>query len=346
VPRLVALDATPGEAFVAELLRTWDAGDAVLPVDPRLPAAARDALLDGMRLQEPVDVGDSLVIATSGSTGAPKGVVLTHGAVAASSVATARFLDVDPAADCWLSCLPLAHIGGLAVVTRALHAGTRLTFDLDDPGATLTSLVPTQLDRMDVSRFRIVLLGSSADWRTDRPPNVVRTYGLTEGASSVAYDGRTLDGIEVRVDPEGQVWLRGPTLLRCYRDGTDPKDADGWYPTGDSGRLDAEGLLHIDGRMGDVVVTGGEKVWPTVVEDALRGHPAVDDVAVAGRPDDEWGHRVVAFVVPADAAAPPTLDSLRGWVKERLPAWCAPRELVLREALPRTTGGKLRRPDL
>lgn len=299
-----------------------------------------------MRVGEPVEQGDALVVATSGSTGEPKGAVLTHAAVAASSAATARRLGVDPAADTWLACLPPAHMGGLAVITRALAAGTGLTFDVDDPTATLTSVVPTQLDRMDVSRFRIVLLGGSADWRTERPPNVVRTYGLTETASSVAYDGSMLDGIEVRVDDGGQVWLRGATLLRCYRDGTDPKDADGWYPTGDAGRVEADGRIHIEGRMGDVIVTGGEKVWPTPVEAALRAHPAVAEVAVAGRPDDEWGSRVVAYVVPADPAQPPTLDALRDWVKERLPAWCAPRQLELRTSLPRTTSGKVRRPDL
>lgn len=341
--RLVAVDATPGDGFVAELCRLWDRGDAVLPVDPRLPEAARSRLLDAMRVEEPAEPGDAVVVPTSGSTGDPKGVVLTHAAVLSSAWASSRRLAVDPKTDRWLSCLPLAHVGGLSVVLRALVTGTRLTFDGADPAATLVSMVPTQVDRTDVSRFRAVLMGGSADWRHRRPPNVVRTYGLTEAGSGVAYDGVPLDGVEVRVDEAGQVWLRGPMLLRCYRDGFDPKDADGWFPTGDAGTLDADGRVHVHGRIAEVIVTGGEKVWPGAVENALRSHPDVVDVAVVGRDDDEWGQRVVAYVVPGDPSAPPTLDSLRGWVKERLPAWCAPKECVVVDDLPRTALGKVRR---
>jgi O-succinylbenzoic acid--CoA ligase len=152
-----------------------------------------------------------------------------------------------------------------------------------------------------------------------------------------------LDGVEVRVDDAGQVRVRGPMLLRCYDDGTDPKDAEGWFATGDLGALDEDGRLTVHGRADDVIVTGGEKVWPAVVEDALRTHPAVADVGVVGRADFEWGERVVAFVVPVDASDPPTLDTLRTWAKERLPGWCAPKELVVVESLPRTPLGKLRR---
>lgn len=333
--RLVAVEAVPGQAFVTALLQAWDAGDSVFPVDPRLPAAARPSF------DPPLDDRDALVVATSGSTGEPKGVVLTHEAVLASAWASSRRLAVDPTTDCWLSCLPLAHVGGLSVVTRALLTGTPLTFDVEDERATLVSLVPTQVERMQVDRFRAVLVGGSADWRTDRPDNVVRTYGMTETGSGVAYDGVPLDGVELRVADDGEVWVRGPMLLRCYDDGTDPKDADGWLPTGDVGALGDDGRLTVHGRAADVIVTGGEKVWPAAVEDALRGHPLVADVAVAGRPDDEWGQRVVAFVVPAGEA--PELETLRGWVKDRLPAWCAPRELVVVDALARSALGKLRR---
>jgi O-succinylbenzoic acid--CoA ligase len=337
VPRLVAVDASPGLGFVAALSAAWDAGEAVFPVDPRLPVRPS--------VDPPLEDGDALVVLTSGTTGTPRGVVLTHAAVLASARASSTRLAVDPEADGWLSALPLAHIGGLGVVTRALLTGTWLTFDPEDRRATLVSLVPTQLDRFDLGRFRVVLAGGGADWR-ERPPNVVHTYGMTETGSGVAYDGVPLDGVEIRVDEGGQVQVRGPMLLRCYDDGTDPKDADGWFPTGDLGSVGEDGRLVVHGRADDVIVTGGEKVWPAVVEDALRAHPAVADVGVAGRPDDEWGERVVAFVVPASAAEPPTLDAVRAWVKESLPAWCAPRELVLVDALPRTPLGKLRRSSL
>ncbi|HEX2040427.1 MAG TPA: AMP-binding protein [Acidimicrobiales bacterium] len=328
MPRLVALAAEPGERFVAALSAAWDAGDVVLPVDSRLPVPPS--------FEPPLEDGDALVVATSGTTGEPKGAVLTHDAVRAAAEATSGRLAVDPAVDTWLSCLPLAHVGGLGVVTRALLTGTPLVFE---GPATLTALVRTQLRRTDVSGFRAVLLGGGPP-PPDVPPNVVVTYGMTETGGGVVYDGVPLDGVAVRADEDGQLWVRGPMLLRCYDDGTDPK-VDGWFPTGDLGAVDDDGRVVVHGRAAEVIVTGGEKVWPSVVEDVLRTHPSVADVVVAGRSDDEWGERVVAYVVPA--GEPPSLDELRGHVKERLPAWCAPRDLVLVDSIPRTALGKVRR---
>jgi O-succinylbenzoic acid--CoA ligase len=338
VPRLVPLDATPGWRFVDDLRRAWDDGDAVLPVDPRLPAATARQLVDAMRPDEPVEPGDALVVATSGTTGEPKGVVLTHDALRASAAATSARLAAHPARDRWYSCLPLAHVGGLSVVTRALLTGTPLTFEPDDR-ATLTSIVAAQLSRIDVRGFRAVLLGGSAPPER-RPPNCVTTYGMTETASGVVYDGVPLDGVEVRA-AGGELQVRGAMLLRCYRGGSDPKDPDGWLPTGDAGRVDVDGRVWVDGRIADVVVTGGEKVWPEPVERVLRRVRGVAEVAVAGRPDPEWGERVVAFVVPA--GEPPSLDELRDAVKQELAPWCAPKELVVVAHLPRTSAGKVRR---
>ncbi len=369
MPRLVAVVAEGRAGFVEALQRAWDAGDAVAPVDPRLPPPAAEALLDALapsvvvgpdgvasprRGGRPVDEGDALVVATSGTTGAPRGVVLAAQAVRAAALATSAALAVDPQRDRWLACLPLAHVGGLSVVTRALLTGTPVTvLPRADPaavsaearsGATLVSLVPTLLGRVDVSMFRRVLLGGAAP-PAERPANVVATYGMTETGGGVVYDGRPLAGVEVRM-VDGELHVRGPMLLRCYRDGTDPKDADGWLATGDGGEVGAGGEVRVAGRLADVVVSGGEKVWPAPVEATLAGHEGVAEVAVAGRPDPEWGQRVVAFVVPARPGAPPSLESLRAWVKQRLPAYAAPRELVVVEALPRTALGKLRRAEL
>jgi O-succinylbenzoic acid--CoA ligase len=345
VPKLVALALVAGPRFVEELTAAWAAGDAVLPVDPRLPERAQRTLVEALGVGRATEPGDALVVATSGTTGEPKGAVLTHEAVAASAEATSRRLEVDPTSDAWLAILPVAHVGGLSVVTRALATGTALTFDEADATATLTSVVPTQANRLDLGRFRRVLVGGSADWR-DRPANVVRTYGLTETGSGVVYDGVPLDGVDVRVDGEtGEISIRGPMLLRAYRDGTDPKDGDGWFPTGDGGHLDGDGRLVPHGRLADVVVTGGEKVWPTPVEDALRSHPSVADVAVAGLPDEEWGQRVVAWVVAADGYNP-DLDVLRDYVKRVLPGYAAPRQLVVVDRLPRTPSGKVVRKEL
>jgi O-succinylbenzoic acid--CoA ligase len=247
---------------------------------------------------------------------------------------------VDPGTDRWLSCLPLAHVGGLGVVLRALVTGTPLTFDVDEP-ATLVSLVATQLRRMDTSRFRSIVLGGAAP-PEDRPPNCVITYGMTETGSGVVYDGRPLEGVEIRA-VHGELHVRGPMLLRAYRHGVDPKDPDGWLATGDAGSVSG-GVVRVEGRMGDVIVTGGEKVWPDPVERLLRRLPSVVDVAVAGRPDAEWGQRVVAWVV-ADGDAP-SLDEVRDAVKAELPAYAAPKQLVIVDDLPRTALGKVRRADL
>jgi O-succinylbenzoic acid--CoA ligase len=341
VRRLVPLPADGAPAFVTALQRAWDDGDAVLPVDPRLPRAAADALVEAMRVDEPVDDGDALVVATSGTTGAPKGVVLTHDAVRASAVATSARLGVDPERDRWLSVLPLSHVGGLGVVTRALVTGTPLTFDPDDPAATLVSMVATQVRRSDVTRFRWVVVGGAAP-PSDLPANTVTTYGMTETGSGVVYDGAPLDGVEVR-ERDGVLELRGPMLLRAYRDGIDPKDADGWLRTGDAGAV-VDGTVVVHGRIGDVIVTGGEKVWPDPVEAVLRDVPGVADVAVAGVADEEWGQRVVAFVVAGDVT--PTLDELRDAVKAILPAYAAPKDLVLVDVLPRTAIGKVQRAAL
>ncbi len=361
--QLIAIDLPGGPGFVDALRAIWDAGDAAFVVDQRLPASARGKLLRAMapafiingdgrarlRSSRSVDGGDALVVATSGSAGEPKGVVLTHSAVEASARATSSRLDVD-AGDRWLACLPLSHIGGLSVVTRALITDTPLTvhpgFDaaaVDADEATLVSLVGTALRRIDALRFRVIVLGGSKP-PLDRPRNAVTTYGMTETGSGVVYDGRLLDGVEVRIDDSAEIWLRGPMLLRCYRDDTDPA-VDGWLPTGDLGAWLPDGRLHVDGRRGDLIITGGENVWPEAVERVLGDFIGVADVAVWGAPDAEWGQAVTALVVTRAGAAP-SLEALRDHVKGELPAFCAPRRLVIVDALPRTALGKLRRADL
>ena len=351
--RLVVLDAV-GPAFVQMLTRAWAEGDAVLPLDPRLPAPARAAVLAAARPDEPVEAGDALVVATSGTSGEPKLAVLTHGAVAASARATSERLEVDPTRDRWLACLPLAHVGGLSVVTRALLTGTPCTVhDRFDAARSTTPLLtvarsPHWCRQPWLASTPPATGPSSSEGRplpADRPPHAIVTYGMTETGSGVVYDGVPLDGVELRIDDGDQIQLRGPMLLRAYRDGTDPKDADGWFPTGDLGALDGS-RLQVHGRRGDLIITGGENVWPAVVERALLTHPGVAEVAVVGRPDPEWGQRVVAVVVPTDPAAPPTLDSLRHHAKQTLPSHAAPKELLVVTALPRTTSGKVRRTDL
>ncbi len=399
--RLVALAIPPGPGWIEAIERIWADGDAVAPLDDRLPprelARVLDALRPGAVLEdggtirprpggEPTDDGDALVIATSGTSGRPKAVVHTHDSIAASATATSAALAVDPARDRWLACLPLAHIGGLAVVLRSMVTGTPVevhprfdpaaTIGALDRGATLVSLVTRALNQVPADRFRTVLVGGAA------PPatlggNVVATYGMTETGSGVVYEGPglgrsgpvLLDGLELRIgdavigadrtdtaggrtetgdgdgDGDGEIMLRGPMLLRCYRHDPDPFTDDGWFPTGDLGRL-VDGRLVVEGRRGDVIVTGGEKVWPEPVERLLAARPDVADVAVIGRPDPDWGHRVTAVVVAETGRAAPSVDQLRETVLAELPAWAAPKAVEEVPAIPRTALGKIRRSEL
>lgn len=385
MPELVALDLPGGAGFIDALRAVWDTGDAATPLDPRLPEPARHAVLEALHPSRvvasdgaqhtvpgglPVEEGDALVLATSGSSGQPKGVVLTHDALMASARATTEALGIDPARHAWLACLPLAHIGGLSVIIRAMLTDTPVTvlpgFDAElvekigrDGRASHVSLVATALRRLDPSVFERVLLGGA------RPPgqlasNVVVTYGMTETGSGLVYDGVPLEGVEVAIEhfdgssrgaepEEGEILLRAPMLLRCYRDGTSgratgPDGTPTWFRTGDAGFLDAAGRLNVSGRTAEVITTGGEKVWPDAVERLVAGHQRVAEVAVWRRKDDEWGERVVAWVVPN--GQPPTLDELRELVSAALSPWAAPKELVLVSELPRAPLGKVKRSDL
>jgi o-succinylbenzoate---CoA ligase len=366
VPQLIALHMPGGSRFVDELKRAWDDGDAVLPVDTRLPAESVSLLLksmgaaylvdaEGIRHELadalPAEPGDALVVATSGSTGEPKGVVLTHEAVTASASLTSTRLGVTNN-DHWLACLPLSHIGGLSVITRALHIGSQLTvhpeFNVDAVmtaarnGANYVSLVPTALQRIDATVFKTVLLGGSAP-PSERPANAVITYGSTETGSGIVYDCEPLDGVELMLDQNGQLLIKSPTLLRCYRDGTDPRTPNGWYPSGDAASFDADKSLHVHGRMTEVINSGGEKVWPVAVEQALKTHASINEALVYGETESEWGQIVVARIELKAGAEPPTLEAVREHVKQTLPPYYAPKRANVVERLARTSNGKVDR---
>ena len=211
-------------------------------------------------------------------------------------------------------------------------------------GATLSTVVPTALARIEPLAFRKLVVGGSAPPAV-LPANAVVSYGMTETGSAFVYDGVPLDGAEVRI-VDGEIQVRGPMVLRAYRDGTVPTDADGWFATNDAGEWDDDGRLVVHGRRGDLIITGGENVWPNAVELVLSRHPQVAEVAVVGRPDPEWGQTVVAVVVATDPDAPPGLDVLRDHVKQTLPAYCAPRVVEPVAVLPRTLLGKVERRSL
>jgi O-succinylbenzoic acid--CoA ligase len=381
---LVALDMDPSEDFLVALDAAWQRGDAVLPLQRQAPESHRRSVAIRMGARylvtmagseelagsRPLAEGDALVMTTSGTTGAPKGVVLTHSAVEYSAYATATSLGIDPGTH-WLACLPLSHVGGMSVITRALHTGSELTvqprFDPDLlttallGGATHVSLVHTALRRIDPTPWQRILLGGSAV-PADLPPNCVATYGMTETFGGVVYDGLALNGVDVRIagtrsgefDVEGPVELLSPTALRCYRgdgDGDELErnalDAEGWFRTGDLGYISGtDRRLSISGRADELIITGGEKVWPIPVEARLEAHPRVAEAAVLGRRDPEWGQAVTALVVASTPVDPPSLQELRDWVREAMPPAAAPRALELVDQLPRTALGKLVRSQL
>ncbi|SOC49176.1 O-succinylbenzoic acid--CoA ligase [Blastococcus aggregatus] len=355
------LSLVPAAELTQADVRAALAGDRPLAVLPAGPPAAVDAARAVLRADELLEDGADLVVVTSGSTGTGRGVLLSAAAVRASGTAT---LDRLGGPGSWLLALPVSAIAGLQVLCRSELAGRESAVlgkgeDLAAAVARMpagdrryTALVPTQLVRFldaepDALRsFDAVLVGGAA---TDpallararaEGVRVVTTYGMTETAGGCVYDGVPLDGVSVRVT-EGGIELAGPVLASGYRldpEGTAAAFADGWFRTRDAGSL-ADGRLTVLGRLDDVVITGGVNVAPAAVEAALREHPGVADAVVVGRPDPEWGQRVLAAVVPAGDRTP-ELAELRRWVTERLGAPAAPRQLHVLDAVPTLHTGK------
>jgi O-succinylbenzoic acid--CoA ligase len=301
------------------------------------------------------------VIRTSGTTGEPKPVELTVANHAASAAASAGALGVDPD-DRWLCPLPLHHVGGLGVLVRcAINRTTAVIherFDtervkqaLESGEVTLASLVPTMLVRLrdaGLTRapgLRAIVLGGGPvppgllHWAEDTGIPVTPVYGMTETCSQVVAGspGRPLPGVELRIAGSGEILVKGAMVA------AKELSSDGWLHTGDLGRLDDRGLLHVEGRLKELIVTGGENVAPLEVEQVLLTHPKVADAGVTGRPDPEWGEAIVAFVVAREAVEP---DTLRTWCRERLEPHKVPKRIELVAKLPRTPGGKLQRGHL
>ena len=337
-------------------------GPAVRPLDE--PAPPRS-------VHVPADV--ALVVRTSGSSGRPRDVMLSAAALRASADATAARLG-GPGS--WLLALPVHHVAGLQVVLRSLLAGgppatlpdgpfRAATFTqaaraaTDGDGRHYTSLVPTQLVRVlddadataAARAFDAVLVGGAAC----PPPllararaagvRVVTTYGMTETCGGCVYDGRPLDGVEVAVDREQRVTLTGPVLATGYLhrpdlDATTFVTAGGrrWLRTADRGRL-ADGVLHVLGRLDDVLVTGGVKVDPLAVEEVVAHVADVREVCVVGVPDQHWGQSVVAVVVTRGGVVPP-LTPLRTAVAAVLGPASAPRQVLVVDELPMRGPGK------
>lgn len=369
-----------GAPLVAMLWGLWRIGVAPLLIDDHSPlvrrwaAAVRGEWGDDLAL---ASAGEDLhaVVLTSGSTLGPRPVRLTRGNVAAA-VASSQDRIGNDTSDRWLLNLPLFHVGGLSVLWRSAAAsGTvvvhsrfdaeRTALAMREGTVSVASLVPTMLQRIletDPGPYRgmkAVLLGGAAASRDlverglEAGLPVLQTYGMTETCSqaatvtpgeeheSLGTVGRPLDGIRITIDGEqsGEIVVDGPAVSPGY---LGEAERVGGHRTGDIGYFDGQGRLVVLGRKDDMVVSGGENVYPQRVADTLSRHRFVQRIEVVGVPDPEWGQALVAIVV-GDGT---TRRRVERWARERLPRHEVPKQWIFVEELPMLPSGKVDRSAL
>lgn len=311
--------------------------------DPALVAVPtqHESLLGALRVGEQIDDDVALVVTTSGTTGPPKGAMLTAAALTASASAAHDRLG-GPGS--WLLAVPPYHIAGLAVLVRSVIAGS-VPVELNVSAGFDVTELPNAIKRLGSGRRYTSLDAAAAAGIT-----VVRTYGMSETSGGCVYDGVPLDGVRLRVLAGGRIAIGGATLAKGYRNpvSPDPFAEPGWFHTDDLGALESgdSGVLTVLGRADEAISTGGFTVLPQPVEAALGTHPAVRDCAVFGLADDRLGQRVVAAIVVGDGCPPPTLEALRAHVARTLDVTAAPRELHVVNVLPRRGIGKVDRAAL
>lgn len=353
----------------------WSSREVRVAVEQVRPALALESLAPSNGLCGPraIDVNRELgLIFTSGTTGTPRAARLSRRALLAAAVASAERLGWTDD-DRWLLAMPLAHVGGLSIVLRCLHARRPIVLHegpieagaligtVTRHAATLASLVPTMLGRWlelegDPTHLRALLLGGAACPAPLLQRGIARglplrpTYGLTEMCAQVAtlpFDARSggdgvgppLPLVELDLRDE-RIFVRGPSLFDGFVAKPPPFDALGFYDTGDHGRLDAHGHLHLFGRRSDLIVSGGENVYPAEVEGVLEGIPGIASACVFGLLDPTWGHLVCAACVSAD---PPAESEIRRALDENLAGFKHPRRLAWVESLVIAPSGKLDR---
>lgn len=363
----VVVDATAADPVPGLDAALTGAGPALLPVPAGVHGAQVAAhLMASCAGVVPADT--AVVVPTSGSTGEPKGVRIGTAALEYSATATHTHLG-GPGQ--WLLAMSPARIAGLTVLVRCRTADVAsVALDMLDgfrPDAFATAvarmdagtrrysaLVPTQLIRLldagvGLADLDAILLGGGPipvglpERAAAAGARVVRTYGMTETCGGCVYDGLPLPGVRLKISEDGLIHISGPVLGHGYL-GPPPSGFHGaWFATSDLGHLDAAGVLHVHGRADDVIVTGGVNVAAQAVEAVLAGQPGVAAVTVVGRPDPEWGMRVVALLVPADPAVPPDPEPLRAAVAGALGRAHVPREFRVAAGLPMLPSGKVDR---
>jgi o-succinylbenzoate---CoA ligase len=364
---------------IVALYTLLEARVPVLLLHPKLTEAERAAEIAATERAAATLPADAAVIMyTSGTTGQARGAVLTRAALIASAQASAANMGWEPD-DCWLLAMPIARVGGLSILTRCLIARRTValapSFDaalvpqwIDQWHTTLASMVPTMLS---------LLLERHPDWRpppflrcvqvggAEAPPRLLKeaarrkvpiviTYGCTETSSQVVVTpyaqrfnpvqcgaGQPLPGAEVRV-VDGRIEVRGPMRMAGYLGA--PPLAEEWFDTGDVGQFDPNGCLHVRARRADLIVSGGENVYPAEVERVLEACRGIGAAAVFGVPDETWG-QIVAAAFVADGT-PPSDAELTAFLDHHLARHKRPRRIVFVSGLPQTAAGKLDRPAL
>lgn len=347
--------AGDAQAIASGLIDCALGSGTALPLPPGLPSATRDELV--ARARQVASPQHALIVTTSGSTGAPKGVRLTWRAVAAAARIGARGLDLRPG-DAWLACLPLYFVGGAMILYRTLRAGATAVvhagFDVDAVARALVgqrithlSLVPAMLAQLldravpPAPSLRCVLVGGAAlapalEEKARAAGWPIRlSYGMTETCATLLIDGRPLPGVKVRLADDGTLEVSSPARMAGY---LGEADAGEWLATRDLAAIAADGRVTILGRADEMLISAGVNVHPLEVETRLAACPGVREAGVTGLPDPVWGDLIAcAFEGEADEAA------VDAWCRLTLPSSRRPRRLLRVPRLPRLASGKLDR---
>ena len=367
--KLIAFVKAQSRALITEIHDAWEAGDSVAVLDPTLPKQYLADLIDTIDpdvIQYSGDVSEfrmrnydlvadaALVICTSGTSGKAKAVVHTHQALQASAAATGSYLSITPGVGTWICALPITHIGGFTTITKAMYQKVGLEIfehfdylaiqEIAKAGPSYLPIVRAHLSRIDPSLFTRLVLGAGVA-PTELPKNAHVTYGLTETGSGVVYDGWALEKVNLAISPQGEILIQGPMLASCYRDTTPIIDSHGWFHSDDAGEI-IDNRLTVFGRRSEIIHSGGEMIVPSRIEEVLRRLPGIDEIAVVGVNDLEFGQLAWAFVVVRQGSQDPTLAELKDAIRAVLPHYYAPRGLEIVKSLPKTPLGKIQKKRL